>query len=199
MGQPDDISVGILVGGASRRMGRPKATMDVDGESMVERTIRAARRCVGNVALLGTPPFELNESLGSIDLIPDAIPNAGPIGGLLGLMRSTDSRAVLLLACDMPFIEHGLLQRLIDESELHDADAVVPTTGEGGNVRRHPCCALYQRSALRAVQSAVDAGEYGMRRLLDRMRVVWLAVEGDDALQLTNWNEPSDVKLPTTN
>jgi len=194
-----DLIAGILVGGASRRMGRPKATIDIGGETLLSRTVRVARDCACEVVLLGSPSFPLDATCRDLRTIPDPVSGIGPIAGLAALLEETDSRWALLLACDMPFIEPDLIRGLINAARETAAVAVVPTTHAGDETRPHPCCALYDKAALPAVRDAIAGERYGMRCLLDRLPVLWWAVEGDDARLLANWNRPSDVvRTPAT-
>lgn len=178
-------------------MGRPKALLDIGDESLLARTIRIARSCVAHVVLVGQPPFELTQDLRAIRSVPDKIAGIGPIGGLAGVFNATNADRILLLACDMPHIEPILLERLIERSTRGDADAVVPVTRDGDRQRAHPCCAIYHRTSAPMVYEATEAGRYGMMRILDRLSVSWLTVDGDDAQFLANWNAPSDVTSQT--
>lgn len=95
----------VLCGGRSRRMGRDKALLVVEGETMVARVVRAlgqagARRiaAVGGdlpgirAALAGEP---------AVALVADATPDEGPLGGVLTALGSLDAPIVLVLACDL--------------------------------------------------------------------------------------------------
>jgi molybdopterin-guanine dinucleotide biosynthesis protein A len=192
-----DIIAGILVGGVSRRMGQPKALIGIGRESLLVRTVRVASECVSNVVFVGTPPFEIESSLQSMCVVADAVDGIGPIGGLAGLLRSSEASWCLLLSCDMPFVEASLLRRLIDEAVKFDAEAVLPSTQVGSRITDHPCCAIYRRSILPTVGRAIESKQYSMTRLLNRLSVVRLPVKGDDARALANWNTPSDVATDT--
>lgn len=174
-------------------MGRPKALIEVDGRTLIERTVDVARSLSTDVVLLGEPPFEMPAALRGIEILPDRIGGIGPIGGLDALMASRIGRDCVLLACDMPRICESVLARLA--VTVGGFDAIVPRTpsSAGGEARLHPCCAMYRASARGAVGMSIEAGEYAMMALLERLRVSPLDVSVAEAALLENWNFPSDV------
>jgi molybdopterin-guanine dinucleotide biosynthesis protein A len=129
--------------------------------------------------------------LASLPVEPDRHPNIGPIGGLESLLLARPGCACILLACDMPNLNAELLTRLMEPAS--DADAIVCTTTS--EPPWHPCCALYRPACLPIVQAAIAARRYGMIDLLGRLRVHPVALTGDEARWVANWNEPNDVPV----
>ncbi len=92
----------VLTGGASRRMGRTKALVEVDGTPMASRVADAlsAAGCEP-VVLYGGDPIEL----APLDrpVLPDRYPGEGPLGGILGVLEQFAEPAtdVLIVACDL--------------------------------------------------------------------------------------------------
>ncbi len=183
--------IGILVGGQSARMGRHKALMEVEGERLIDRTMGIARSVADDVVLLGQPPFDLALAKPRVPFIPDAVGDAGPMGGLVSLLRLDGPEHRILMACDMPHLTEGLLRRLLESAA--GWEVVVPETNGGAGRRVHPCCAVYDRSVLRHAEAALDARTLGMRRLLESLRVFRVPIGADEARQLDNWNAPEDV------
>ena len=69
------------------------------------------------------------------------------------------------VAVDMPFASPGLITLL---ARLHrDEPAVVPVTAGG----LEPLHAVYHRRFLGPAEEALGLGEFGLRRLLDRLAV----------------------------
>lgn len=198
-------AIGILIGGQSRRMGRPKALIRLGGATLLEQTVETAGAISRDIVLLGEPRFELPASLQSLPIVPDHHPHTGPIGGLESLLISRPNADGILLACDLPYLPEELLNRLIavadgegdrvgspnGDREGDPNDAVVCTTPTGPVW--HPCAALYRPACLPAVQTAIHAGAYGMIQLLSRLRVRRVELTGDEARWVENWNEPADL------
>jgi len=183
------VACGILVGGLSRRMGRPKALLPVGGATLLERTRSVARSAVGDVVLLGRPPFDLPPSCSGMAVVEDAVADCGPLGGLAAFFAVRPNTSCLLLACDMPALNAELLHRLLhaDESQFQ---AVIPATSDGAT---HPCCALYRSTAAHAVAEAMATRCYSMHALMDRLRWSALQLTEAEAEWVANWNLPSDV------
>ena len=89
----------ILTGGLSSRMGRDKARLRLGSRTLLGH-VRA------NAAALGLPLRVLRK---------DLVPRCGPLGGIYSGLTTSRQRAVLFLACDMPFVSPVILQRLIDK------------------------------------------------------------------------------------
>ena len=98
----------LLNGGASRRMGQNKAALQLDGRSLMERTIDVARRANLQVTILGNSGG-LQSS--NCPVIPDAEPGAGPLSALHRALEYIQ-QPLILLACDMPAMSHCALQWL---------------------------------------------------------------------------------------
>ncbi len=174
------VLLGIFVGGAGTRMGGvAKGLLEHDGESLVARWLRIAAACAVPARLVGRHPAYAQ--LGT--LLDDAAPATGPLGGLTALLRHADTRYVVAVACDMPFVSQALLERLLDAPPA----AVVAAR------RSHwePLFARYEVATLRPVaERLLASGRYALRPLLEG--AVPLALTATEAAQLRDWDTPSD-------
>ena len=155
------IHVAVLAGGQSRRMGRDKALLPLGDQTLIERVIAAARPLGYPCLIVGDPATYAHLGL---PVLPDRHPGLGPLGGLHTALGATGA-TVLLLACDLPFLTTDFLRHLADRRGPHQA--VVPYTAAG----LQPLCALYEPSCLAAVESAIQAGQLGMRSLLHNLNL----------------------------
>jgi molybdopterin-guanine dinucleotide biosynthesis protein A len=179
-----DIDGVILAGGRSRRMGRDKSTLQVGGISMLERVARAMRPVVERIRVSG---IELDDN-GGYETQPDIYPGLGPLAGIHAGLSTTDAPAVLVVACDLPFVTTELLTGLIDAlSPAHDA--VVPRVAG----RAVPVCAVYSRSCVERLETALKRGELAATRFADE--IVTHFVEGEALARL----DPSGVGLRNIN
>ncbi len=187
-------TIGILIGGHSRRMGRPKALIEVGGVALIERTVGVARRVSEDVVLLGDAPFDLPTSIVDVPTLPDRPSGVGPLGGLAALLTERSEADCIMVACDMPRLQPELLQRLA--SAEPDCDAAVcrtPQADISAGPRWHPCCGLYRPSSLPAVQAALASGRYGLRELLKKLRVGPVDLVDAQVRWIENWNAPDDM------
>ena len=105
-----DVCAAILCGGASRRMGVPKAGLLLpDGRSMIETIRDALEHLCEQVVLVGNP-----HGLRGHAVVEDERPDSGPLAGIEALLRSGAASRYLVLPCDMPGIAPGALRRLME-------------------------------------------------------------------------------------
>ncbi len=115
---------GILIGGASRRMGSPKALLEWQGESFLERIARTLAAVVPEVALLGSG-IALPAGVASLSVVADGGGVAGPLAGLLSAAAARPDAAWLVLTCDQPLLSPAALAWLVGERRA-DRIAVLP-------------------------------------------------------------------------
>jgi molybdopterin-guanine dinucleotide biosynthesis protein A len=193
MATPDgriaNVSGAVLLGGASRRMGRDKTALDVGGVPAASRLAGLLSQLFEEVLLVGgtPPPGAPGRPVADV---------GGPrsaLRGLVGALSAARGERVLVLACDLVLVTPELLLALV---AWPDADAVVPRT-QG---RAHPLCALYQRDAVLPVAEARLAGErLALHALLRELDTAYLedadleAVDPDGSA-LTNVNTAEDLE-----
>lgn len=178
----------LLLGGASRRMGRDKARLTVAGVPLVVGLGRLLDGLFEELLLVGGDPPAQAPGRRVAD-------PPGPRCALRGVVAAlTAARAprVLLVATDMPRLTPELLLGLASWPE---AGAVAPRDAGGW----HPLCAVYAREpALAVARAHLEAGRLRLSDLLAALET--RALEGD-ALQrldpegsaLTNVNTPDDL------
>jgi molybdenum cofactor guanylyltransferase len=146
----------VLAGGASRRMGRDKATMAVGGVELAGLALAAAGRVAGRVVLVapeGHPARRL-----AAEAVAD--PGLGPLAALAAAFDALDDDHVLVLAGDHPGLRVELLAHLVGLRGR--GEAVACRRGP----RLEPLVAVYQRGPALAAARARLAGPAGDRSLL---------------------------------
>lgn len=185
------LSAAILAGGQSRRMGRDKASLQLGGQALIERVLAAVRP-------LGCPSFVVarqatdHAHLG-LPVYPDLYPGTGPLGGLYTALRHSSTPALLLLACDLPFLTPEFLRFLVESLGQHQA--AVPQNPEG----LHPLCAAYAASCLPAVERLLSQGERRMYTLCHQLDLRVLSPEkwqpfDPHGLLFSNLNTPEEYE-----
>ena len=171
----------VLAGGLSSRMGRDKALLPFDAQTLVEHVAAEVRSAAGSVTLIGPP--QRYAALG-LPVSGDLINGCGPLGGVMTALTLTRAPWNLIVACDMPGVTGAFLSGLLQAAQGSRAECLVPRTTSG----RHPLCAVYHLRALPAVRQAVENKCFAMHHLLDSLRTVeWPVAE---ASQLENVNTP---------
>lgn len=170
----------VLAGGASSRMGRDKALLEIEGESLIAR---AARR-------LGEVCEEVIAADAGRGLLPGSVPDGpgeGPAAGILGAALARPGRRLLVLAVDLPRVPVALLADLARS----DADLAIPRWRGG----LEPLCALYGPAALAALEERVGRGRLDLWTLAETpgLRVRYLEEIERPGEVFLNVNRPGDL------
>ena len=146
----------VLAGGASSRMGRNKALMSLEGQTLVERVVRALSALTDDIVIVANDagPYRFL----NLPIVPDIQPGYGPLMGLYSGLQAACGELAMAAAVDMPFLSPDLLKTLV--ALAPGCDVVIPRAQD----RLHPLCAVYRRtSCLPAIEQAIQRGQ---RRLI---------------------------------
>jgi molybdopterin-guanine dinucleotide biosynthesis protein A len=164
--QSDTACAGLLLaGGESRRMGRDKALLEIDGEPLWRRQLRTLSD-IGLAKIFltrgGAPPLCGLSSAGSphIEPVSDALPASGPLAGLVSGLRATPTPFLLVLAVDMPMMTPHFLQSLLAQA-AHTGRGVVPECA--GFLE--PLAALYPSACLPEAETALFSSQLSLQKL----------------------------------
>jgi molybdopterin-guanine dinucleotide biosynthesis protein A len=168
------VAAAVLAGGASRRMGRDKATMPVGGTPLAGLVLAAAARVADPVVLVApeghparglvAPASHPARGLAAA-LVTD--PGHGPLAALVAALDALDAGHVLVLAGDHPGLRVELLSHLVGLRGRAEAVAC----RRGG--RLEPLVAVYERRpALAAAGARLGAGDRSLRGLLAALRTL---------------------------
>jgi molybdopterin-guanine dinucleotide biosynthesis protein A len=142
----------ILVGGKSSRYGSDKALLDIQGHPLALHLAQIARRSAATITLVGPP--ERYQHLG-LPVIPDALPDVGPLAGILAALEHSSHPWNLVLACDMPRLAPAFFDFLFARAGEGHCDACLPVSPQG---RDEPLCAVYAKRAAEAIRREIEAG-----------------------------------------
>lgn len=163
----------LLTGGESRRMGRNKALLEIDGKPLVERSLEVLAGICSEV-LISSREADSYTGYG-YKVIPDRIKGKGPLGGLYSVLPQAGNEYLFLAACDMPLLNEQAIAYLY--RELGDFDAIVPSVLG----RIHPLHAYYHRRILPLVEKNIQQEKLRLAGLLDACRTK--IVKLDEALK----------------
>ncbi|HYB38836.1 MAG TPA: molybdenum cofactor guanylyltransferase [Mycobacterium sp.] len=196
---PKSVSVAgvVLAGGASRRMGRDKATMPIPDDiaspggvtTMVEHVVGVvAQRChpVFVMAAPGQPLPPLQAQV-----VRDEVRGLGPLvatGRGLRVAAEAGAKWAFVCAVDMPFLAVDLIDDLAGRSAALGADVVLPWDGHD-----HYLAAVYRTDLADRVDALVAAGERKMRALVDSVDTQRIVMS--DSRALANVNSAADLRL----
>ncbi len=177
----------VLAGGASRRMGRDKATLVVRGQTLVERVVSTVGTRCAPVFVLAAPGQALPDLPAQI--LRDEVRGVGPLlATARGLRAAADAGRTWAFVCavDMPHLGAAIIDELTAAAASSAADVVLPWDG-----RDHYLAGLYRTELAARADELVAAGERSMRALVDAADTQRIVME--QRRELTNVNTPQDL------
>lgn len=153
----------VLIGGKSSRMGRPKHLLLHEGRTWLERAVEKLSPVVEQVVLSGSGLIP--EALNALPCEPDAPGLAGPLAGLLALMRWQPAVSWLVMACDLPDVDPESLRWLLNQRRP-GIRAVLPDLGNGG--RLEPLLAWYDCSCRPLLEEIAASGSLRLHKLAEQ-------------------------------
>ena len=182
----------ILAGGRSRRIGANKAEMLIAGEPLLRRVADRLAPVVDEVLVVG--PQALARLVPEARVVEDMVEPTGPLGGLYTALHATAHAHIFLLACDMPFVQPGLVRAMLALAKTTPVADVIVLRSDFGI---QPLHAVYARSCLPAVEQALTSDDHSLHALLGRLSFVTIGdeiVRREDlqGLSAFNANTPDD-------
>ena len=183
MGDMIDHTLGVvLVGGASRRMGTDKASIDFNGTTLLDRTVAVLSEVFTSVVISGG-----DLASQGVRVIPDLVPGLGPLGGLDTAYRTAAGRNVFLLAVDMPFVDVPTVRAIADPA-IPGMSVRVPLAAG----RQQPLCAVYGSGLGPVVRDRIEGKDRSMESLFGVVDVEEISGLDDDVF--TNVNTQADLE-----
>lgn len=162
----------VLCGGASRRMGRDKALVPVDGVPMARRVADALSEAgAGRVVAVGGDAV----AIGALGLAarPDRWPGEGPLGALITALTDVDrggAPVAVVLSCDLTDPDPLAIDRIVGARAEQGSDALVPVVA-GRHQWLH---AAWDRRVAGILTDVFEAGERSVAGAALSLRVATL-------------------------
>lgn len=185
-------TVGVLLaGGQSRRFGSPKAFATHEGHSFYRYSLNALRPICDEIVIVTRPE--------SKDLFPDtvrvttdleAFSGMGPLAGILSAMELLEADRYVVLPCDMPFIEAGVMRRLL---ELHHGD-ISSAMVEG---KRHPLVSVWNANVKPTIKQALLDGDRRVMHVQAQHESQWIEgalLTNTPKIAFKNVNTPCELE-----
>jgi molybdopterin-guanine dinucleotide biosynthesis protein A len=185
------VSVIVLAGGQSSRLGMDKSFVHVNGQSLIEHIVAKLTRLSDDVIIAANSPEKYNRL--KVRLVGDIYPGKGALGGLYSGLRAATNAYSLVVACDMPFLDLNLLRYMILLACEHDV--VIPRIGGFPE----PLHAIYSKSCLKPIDRLLARGGLKIIDFFSEVRVRYVEeVEVDifdpQHLSFFNVNTPNDLE-----
>ena len=185
-----DLTAVILAGGESRRMGRDKAWMELDGQPLIALAVEKVRRLgVREVFISGRPGEDY--SVLKCGVLVDLVPNFGPLGGIERALHFCETPLLLVLAVDLPRMTTTFLETLVARCDR--LTGTVPKVNGGIEA----LAAIYPKRCHAFAFDLIVKCRHAAREFADscvREHAVRIfPVPSTQAGNFANWNNPHDI------
>lgn len=175
-------------------MGRDKAWLEVDGQSLLARQIGLARK-TGAAEIFISGRAETDYSAFGCRVLQDKFPDAGPLAGIERALAASTSPLLLVLAVDLPKMNADFLRRM--EAGCANNFGAIPRMK--GNIE--PLVAFYPKAAHSLAETLLRAGNNTVATFAEQCVQSGLAgfvdLPAGEAQHFANWNSPIDLPCTT--
>lgn len=185
--QKNPISIFILAGGKSTRMGANKGMVLLNGKPLIFYLIDTIEGLGLPIAIISNEP--VYESFG-YPVFPDLVKEKGPLGGVFTALSNTESDHCLILSCDTPFIGKDVIKELISKTISNKI-----TLGQfQGKLLPFP--GVYPQSLKEKLKQNLDANLLKLQSFIleESFRLIsWDELSQVSEMNFANLNTPEDV------
>ena len=158
----DNLTIVILAGGKSSRMGEDKGLMTLYGKPMVEYVLEEVKKISEQIIIISD---NANYKKFGFPVYKDAVKNKGPLAGIYSGLKKTTTEDNLILSCDVPYIKEELLRYLwLQSSEM---DVTIAHQDD----RSHQIIGFYKKNCLDVIESQLEKNELKIQRAFAKLKV----------------------------
>ena len=173
-------------------MGRNKAFVSINGQPMIERIIERVAGLKQAETFLVTNTPEDYAYLG-LRMVSDTMPDSGSLGGIYTALHHSPTPYTLVLACDMPFINPAILQKMLNLTDGQN-EVIVPRV-DGYPQGLH---AIYHQNCQPHIQAKLEAQRLKVIGFYDDVQVRYLDEDAYQSLDphgvaFMNINTPEEL------
>lgn len=183
------VSLALLAGGRSVRMGEDKIFADFDGRPLVEWVRDRLAPAFSHTFIVAREVSRF-QHLG-LPVVNDALPESGSAVGIYSAVLAAPTERVICVACDMPFVTPQFLRTLAERSVGYDA--FVPR--HSGFMQ--PLSAVYGKGTLEPFLDFIMSGRRRIFDIYPGMNTGYLDMDGgefgDPERLFMNTNTPEEM------
>jgi molybdenum cofactor guanylyltransferase len=185
-----DLTVAIMAGGQSSRMGQDKSFVPFQGRPMIEVIRERVAGLGAELVVITNKPDEYTYL--DLPTYRDVYPDMGPLGGIYTAVYHARHPYTLVVACDMPWLNRDLLSYMIELRQ--QADIIVPRWEKFPE----PLHAIYSKACLPPIQEQLHSGQLKITRFWGQVNVHFVdrpVIEQFDAYgrSFANLNTPEEL------
>jgi molybdenum cofactor guanylyltransferase len=179
----------IIAGGRSKRMGVEKGLVQLGSKPLIMYPVGLLKELCSNVIIsANSHAFDFIE----LDVISDKAPGNAPMIGIYSALLSAATEYILVLSCDMPFINVDLLQHIINLSG--DAKAVI-ASHDG---YAEPLCGIYHHDLIPELELQIAEKKFKLITFLEKVESIYVEINENLLFYnpglFLNVNTPGDLE-----
>jgi molybdopterin-guanine dinucleotide biosynthesis protein A len=190
----------VLSGGKSSRMGRDKALLAINGETLLWKTCRTALQAADSVCIVARSQEQYQDAIATnlpqISVVLDQHFDGALVGFWQGIQAiSSPVDWILLLACDLPNLQVDVLQSWASQlANLPEtAIAYLPRyLDENSQKQWEPLCGFYRWQSQDSLREFIGNGGRSFQKWLSNQEVV--EIVNAPVAMLFNCNTPDDFR-----
>jgi len=180
----------VLAGGKSSRLGQDKTRVVHEGQTLLTRTATLLQRHFDQVYVSSRHDIDTG---GPWPVITDETERIGPAGGIITALRKFE-KPIFVLACDLPFMEDSIIERLMDAREKRPRNCVLTTWQLKDSGFIENLVAIYEPQSLPLLEDGVARGVFKLSRLIPAELRHTLIYTEDERRRFFNVNYPADLE-----
>lgn len=185
MQQFNNLTLIILAGGKSSRMGTDKALLKYQGKTFVQILYNNIKGICSEVIISSNNPEVRVEGSKTVT---DDIQEIGPMGGLYTCLKQSNTDFNLVVSVDTPFVSAKLLTKVYKQSQKYDISIIEH------NKKLHPLIGVYHKNVVKILKSEIKSEKYKVIRFLKKTKYQVISVENSYKKELLNINNSEDYK-----
>jgi molybdopterin-guanine dinucleotide biosynthesis protein A len=191
----DHISGVLLAGGKSRRMGQDKRNLMISGKSLFHHVLHVLESVFSEIIIVMATISSVVDKMNH-RVVTDLIPDKGSAGGLYTGLTFSSNPQVFAVACDMPFLNPAVIQKVCSLSFSTDVTMVKLSNG------LHPMHSVYSKQCLPVLRRMINADQLRIQDLL-LQKDLKTKILGQEVVQeidpqfksFLNVNTPADLEV----
>ncbi|MCC6346009.1 MAG: molybdenum cofactor guanylyltransferase [Nitrospirales bacterium] len=186
------IAGAVLAGGENRRFPVLKGFIEIEGVPLIRRNVDLLKGLFREV-LISTNMPEHYFFLG-VPMVGDVLPSRGPMSGIYSCLLNAGGDAILVSACDMPFLRGDVVALLCEEHRRASASGRVDVTVPVYDGKPQPLLGVYAKTALPFLEEGIMNGRTSMKRFFGEASTHFV---GESALRTLDPGGRSFININT--
>jgi molybdopterin-guanine dinucleotide biosynthesis protein A len=188
----NELTVAIMAGGKSSRMGTDKAFVPLLGMPMIEHVLKRVKGLGRETTIITNRPSDY-AYLG-LPMFEDVYVDHGPLGGIHSAVTNAEFPHTLIVACDMPWLNRPILEHMIEIRK--SADIIVPRWDK----YPEPLHAVYSQVCSKQIETNLRAKRLKITAFFGRVNVHYLNRDvikrfDPEGRSFVNVNTPEDLAV----